>query len=234
MSTVNAHVFDEDDLLPLSGVQHIVFCERRAALIHIEGLWDENVFTAEGRNIHERAHGCDSTESRGDVRIARGLMIHSLRLGLSGKADVVEFHRVEEGQGAVRLEGVSGFWQPFPVEYKRGVMRHERSFEVQVCAQALCLEEMLAVSIACGALFYGKSQRRYDVTFDETLRCETADAARRLHELVRAGETPRAEYQKKCAKCSLIDLCMPKATAARQKAGRYLDDIIAETKGGDA
>jgi CRISPR-associated exonuclease Cas4 len=93
---------------------------------------------------------------------------------------------------------------------------------------------MLAVSIACGALFYGKSQRRYDVTFDETLRCETADAARRLHELVRAGETPRAEYQKKCAKCSLIDLCMPKATSARQKAGRYLDNIIAETKGGDA
>ena len=227
-------LFDEDDLLPLSGVQHIVFCERRAALIHIEGLWDENVFTAEGRNIHERAHESDSTESRGDVRIARGLMIHSLRLGLSGKADVVEFHRVEEGQRAVRLEGVSGFWRPFPVEYKRGVMRHERSFEVQLCAQALCLEEMLAVSIACGALFYGKSQRRYDVTFDETLRCETADAARRLHELVRAGETPRAEYEKKCAKCSLIDLCMPKATAARQKAGRYLDDIIAETKGGDA
>jgi CRISPR-associated exonuclease Cas4 len=153
-------------------------------------------------------------ESRGNVRIARGLALRSLKLGLSGKTDVVEFHRVAEDEAGAEVPGARGRWRPFPVEYKRGIQRSELSFEVQLCAQALCLEEMLNVLVPAGALFYGLSRRRHDVAFDETLRAATADAARGLHELIAAGRTPAPEYGPKCKRCSLLDRCMP------QSAGR--------------
>lgn len=227
--------FSEEDLLPLSALADLVFCERRAALHHLERIWEDNLFTVEGSHLHERVD-LHETEVRGDLRIARGLFLHSLRLGLSGKADVVEFHRLmsdEEvpGRKGVSLPGVLGFWRPVPVEYKRGQLRREDGYEVQLCAQALCLEEMLEVEIPAGALFYGKSRRRLEITFDAALRSETEKAAARLHELVRSRVTPRAAYTPKCDRCSLLSLCMPKTTGSRRTVRTYLRGVLAEAEG---
>lgn len=233
-------MLSEDDLLPVSALADLVFCERRAAMHHVEGVWEDNIFTVEGSFMHEKADLEGTTESRGDVRVARGLRLHSLRLGLTGKADVVEFHRMENTAAAssdmqttrslaVALSGISGLWQPFPVEYKRGHLRHEEGFEVQVCAQALCLEEMLNVRVPSGALFYGKSARRLDITFDASLRAKTEAAAERLHALFRQGKTPTVRYEKKCEKCSLMSLCMPKVTGQRRNVEQYLADTISNS-----
>jgi len=220
-------MYDEEDLLPLSALQHFVFCERRAALIHVEGMWDENVATVEGQNLHARTHDA-RTETRGETRIARGLLLRSLRLGLSGKADVVEFHRLQLGAtDGIQLDGVEGCWQPYPVEYKRGRLRRERSYETQLCAQALCLEEMLDVRVPAGALFYGKTARRQGVVFDERLRRQTEEVAARLHELFKHGETPDAVYvRKKCQQCSLFDLCLPRRAASSRSVDAYLTRTV--------
>ncbi|MBC7247326.1 MAG: CRISPR-associated protein Cas4 [Actinobacteria bacterium] len=231
-------MYAEDDLIPLSALQHLLFCERRAALIYIEGAWEDNPFTIEGGILHERTHASE-TESRGDIRIVRGLPLRSLRLGVTGKADVVEFHRLTESHIMARdgeffaegttLEGVPGLWQPFPVEYKRGSLRREEGYEVQLCAQALCLEEMLGVTIPVGALYYGKSVRRLELAFDKELRKKTEVASERLHELVARACTPKAYYSKKCEKCSLIDVCLPKATSRKRSVNSYLSRLILES-----
>jgi len=153
-------MYTEDDLLPLSGLQHLLFCERQCALIHIEQAWAENLLTAEGRIMHERVHEADR-ESRGEVRIEYSMPLRSLRLGLIAKADVVEFHRkLDPGEKG------SSKWLPFPVEYKRGKPKKENYDKVQLCAQAMCLEEMLDVQIPEGAIFYGRTRRRQDVVFE--------------------------------------------------------------------
>ena len=202
--------FAQDDLIQLSSLQHYIFCPRQCALIHIEQVWTENVFTAEGRVMHERAHEGGS-EVRGDVRIDRGLAIRSLRLGLSGKADVMEFHRQPDGS-----------WQPFPVEYKLGKPKADDCDTVQLCAQAMCLEEMLNVSIPAGALFYGKTRRRLDVAFDARLREKTEETARNVRALLESGKTPEPEYSKKCDSCSLVAQCLPKTMGKRRSVKRYL------------
>lgn len=226
-------MYDEEDLLFVSALQDIVFCERRCALRHLEGHWEENVATIEGQNLHDRSHD-PGTESRGDVRIARGLLLRSLRLGLSGKTDVVEFHLLSAGEpetSGVALPGVSGRWRPYPVEYKRGRLRHERSYEVQLCAQALCLEEMLDVAVPRGALFYGKTVRRQEVVFNDSLRRETELAAGLLHELFGRRETPAAIYVKnKCHECSLFDVCLPHLTSSSRSASRYLAKMLDESR----
>jgi CRISPR-associated exonuclease Cas4 len=224
-------MYGEDDLLPISALQHLLFCERRAALVCLEGLWRDNTFTAEGTVLHEQTHQAE-TESRGNLRIARSLWLRSLRLGLSGKADVVEFQRVDGTQPGtgVTLPGVAGIWQPFPVEYKRGSLRSEASFEVQLCAQALCLEEMLGITVPAGALYYGKTRRRLEIQFDETLRKQTETAARRLQELFAAGITPVARPEVKCKSCSLNDLCLPEATSGRKSVAVYLKKAIASSE----
>lgn len=222
-------LYTEDDLLPISALQHLLFCERRAALVHIEGLWDENVFTTEGGLLHERAHEPE-TEVRGDVRIVRGLRLRSLHLGLSGKADVVEFKRVTDGQTGVQLEGVAGLWQPMPIEYKRGALRKEEGYEIQLCAQALCLEEMLDVGIPSGAIYYGKTKRRLDIAFNEKLRRETEVAVVRLHELLSGNATPRAVRGPKCEHCSLIDLCLPKAASGHRDVHGYMTRAVSNVE----
>lgn len=208
-------MFSEDDLLPISALQHLVFCERQWALIHLEGVWEENSLTVEGKYLHNRADDAE-TEVRGDLRIARGLRLKSLRLGLTGKADVVEFH-----------SGV-----PMPVEYKRGKPKPDNCDKVQICAQALCLEEMLGVNIPIGAIFYGKPRRRLEVAFDTVLRAETEKTAERLHELMHAGKTPKAKYGKRCRRCSLLELCMPKAVSSRMRVEEYLTGALSEITGG--
>lgn len=202
--------YTEDDLISVSALAHFYYCKRRCALIHIEQLWDENLFTAEGRIMHEKVHE-EQRESRGNVRIEYGIPLRSLRLGLIGKADAVEFHR----------EG-TGVWRPFPVEYKRGKPKPDHSDKIQLCAQAICLEEMLSVSVPQGALFYGKTRRRLDVTFDDALRSETEDTARKSHELIASGITPPPVYAKRCESCSLIGECLPEKMGKRSSVKRYL------------
>jgi CRISPR-associated exonuclease Cas4 len=219
--------FSEDEFLPLSVLADLLFCERRAALHQIERVWEENLFTVEGSHLHQKVDDDLPVESRGHVRISRGLMLRSMSMGLVGKADVVVFHRTEIAQG-ISLAGVSGLWRPYPVDYKRGRIRHEVGFEVQLCAQALCLEEVLGCPVPEGALFYGKNRRRQVVRFDHQLRGETGEAATRLHELVRSGKTPPARYEKKCESCSLLNICLPKAAGAGKSVGRYLARILAE------
>jgi CRISPR-associated exonuclease Cas4 len=211
-------MYSEDDLLPLSGLQHLAFCERQWGLIHIEQVWSENRLTAEGRELHDRAHEAGS-ESRPGLRVARGLRLRSLRLGLSGQADVVEFHTAAAG---VSLPGEDGLWQPFPVEYKRGRPKPDHCDLVQLCAQALCLEEIFQAAVPAGALFYGAPRRRQDVSFCATLRAETEGLAARMQELYRARVTPGAAYSPKCEKCSLLASCMPKTLGGARSVERYL------------
>ncbi|MBN1424478.1 CRISPR-associated protein Cas4 [Candidatus Fermentibacteria bacterium] len=227
--------YDEEDLLPLSGVQHLVFCERQAALIHAEGMWADNALTVEGSHRHKRVHDdAPRRERRRDLMIVRGLSLCSFELGLSGVADVVEFRRLvsseqpDEGRLplGVQLLGVSGLWIPFPVEYKRGRPKPHRADEVQLCAQALCMEEMLGAQVADGALFYGKEQRRMGVTFAPELRALTREAANRLHELIRTGETPAAVKDKKCRSCSLASRCLPEAASRRGSVKSFVASEI--------
>jgi CRISPR-associated exonuclease Cas4 len=216
-------MYSEDDLLPLSGLQHLMFCERQWGLIHIEQIWEENRLTAEGRVLHERAHSAGS-ESRPKVRTSRGLRLHSLRLGLVGQADVVEFHPSTDGVVLPELEGV---WRPFPVEYKRARPKKDACDEVQLCAQALCLEEMFCRQISEGALYYGEPRRRTQVVFDGKLRARTEALAGRMHELYGAGTTPLAAYEPKCDGCSLIARCLPRLLAKPPGVARYLARALA-------
>ena len=212
-------MYAEDDLLPLSALQHLLFCERQCALIHVEQLWADNPLTVEGTHLHRRVDEAPG-ETRGGVRIARGVALRSFRLGLSGRADVVEFHRAA-GPGPE---------QPVPVEYKRGRPKKDRSDEVQLCAQALCLEEMLGVPVPAGALFYGQTRRRTEVVFGPELRARTETAARRLHELVAGGITPRAVREPKCAGCSMLELCLPDPPGPARSAARYLARTLREVR----
>lgn len=207
----------EDDLLPLSGLQHLLFCERQCALIHIEQAWVENLFTAEGRIMHERVHEADS-ESRRNIRVEYSMPLRSLRLGLIAKADVVEFHRNQDKTGDK--------WRPFPVEYKRGRPKKDNVDKVQLCAQGLCLEEMLGVDVPSGALFYGKTRHRQDVDFDANLRSETEETAKRFHALVESSKTPKPVYGKKCANCSMKHLCLPKTVEKSEPIDSYLRNML--------
>jgi CRISPR-associated exonuclease Cas4 len=211
-------MYTEDDLLPISALQHLVFCPRQCALIHLEGIWDENRLTAEGRNLHDKTHEAYS-EWNSDLRVARSLRLHSFKLGLAGQADVVEFHPSDQG---IILPGADGCWLPYPVEYKRGKPKIGRCDTIQLCAQAICLEEMLGATIDKGALFYYRPRRRQEIEFTDELRKETAMLAVHLHEFIAAGNTPVARYEKKCKSCSLLDICMPKVTGLKKNIALYL------------
>lgn len=186
-------MFTEDELLPISALQHLVFCERQCALIHVERLWAENRLTVEGRVLHNKAHD-NSHELIAGVRVARGLWLVSRVHGIVGQADIVELH----SSGAV-----------VPVEYKRGKPKRNNSDRIQLCAQAICLEEQLDTAIDCGFLFYGKRKRRTPVAIDEELRALTLGKIARLREMVENRETPTAIREPKCENCSLVELCLP-------------------------
>ncbi|MGR7994437.1 CRISPR-associated protein Cas4 [Xanthobacter sp. ZOL 2024] len=188
----------EDGLIPLSALQHYLFCPRQCALIHVEQLWAEDVATAEGRILHEKADS-GRDESRPGVRIARAVALRSLALGVAGKADVVEFHG---GAGAPDA-------RPFPVEYKRGKPKAHQADEVQLCAQAICLEEAFGVAVPEGALFYGETRRRQIVAFDPALRALTARTAAAARAMILAQITPPPVLMASCRRCSLEALCQP-------------------------
>lgn len=217
-------MYTEDELLPISALQHFVFCERQCALIHTEQVWAENRLTAEGRLLHEHVHEADN-ESRGDVRVVRGLRLRSLKLGLTGVADVVEFHRTT-AKPAITLPGIPGRWHAYPVEYKRGLPKPDERDAVQLCAQALCLEEMLSATVNEGAVFYGKPRRRKVMPIDASLRAFCEETARRTRELLESGRLPEPVSGKKCKACSLFSLCMPTAGRSAKSAIGYLDRIV--------
>lgn len=204
-------MYAEDDLLPLSGLQHLSFCDRRWALVHLERQWQDNTYTAQGELLHERAHS-GLAESRPGALIRRSLPLRSLRLGLNGQADVVEFLPCAEGEPGIAMPRRKGLWRPVPIEYKRSRDRHgEWAYRIQLCAQALCLEEMLGVAVRDGAIFDGKTKRRDLVPFDADLRTRVEHLAARMHELFAAGQTPRPVYAPKCKSCSMIGVCAPQA-----------------------
>lgn len=226
----------ENELVPLSALQHFVYCPRQCALIHLEQIWEENLFTVEGKLQHNRVDGQGKgvlqyapTEVRGDVRRAFAVRLKSDQLGLVGKADVVEFHRLaERDSGGVSITGVPGRWRPFPVEHKRGRPKDEDCDKVQLCAQALCLEEMLNTRIESGALFYGKTRRRHDVLFDNSLRDRTKQTVESVRTLLREGVTPRPRYSGKCDRCSLFQQCLPKQLDSHPAVSKYIDWMLAE------
>ena len=186
---------DFENALPLSGLQHLAFCPRQWALIHLEQAWAENRLTAEGRLLHENAD-LPGQSRRHDLRTVRGLPLLSRRLGLVGRADVVEFRP-----------------EPFPVEYKRGRRKPDDCDLVQLCAQALCLEEMLRKPVPRGAIFYGDPRRRLEVEFSPQLRARTASLAADMHRLYQSRQTPPAKPGNYCQNCSLLNICLPNATA---------------------
>ena len=197
----------EDDLIPISALQHMLYCPRQCALIHLERHWAENRYTAEGRVLHARVDS-GATESRPSARVERSVPVRSLRLGIVGVVDVLEIHT--DG----RL---------YPIEYKRGRPKSHRADEVQLCAQALCLEEMLDTTVSEGALFYGRNRRRKPVELDRELRRITERVAADTREMIEVGRTPLPEYKpRKCGNCSLNEFCQPRAVRAHDAVRDWL------------
>lgn len=196
----------EEDFLQLSGLQHFSFCRRQWALIHIEQQWAENLRTTDGHILHEKAHDHSAREKRGDLIITRDMNIHSTTLGVSGNCDVVEFHRGEKG---IPLPGQTGLWQPYPVEYKRGSPKTADADRLQLCAQSMCLEEMLCCDIPEAALYYGQTHRREVVDLDAELRQKVRTHLEEMHSLYRRSHTPKVRPTKSCNACSLKELCLP-------------------------
>lgn len=205
-------MFAEDDYLLISGIQHFRFCRRQWALIHIENQWAENVRTVEGAALHRKAHDASARERRGELLIVRDLRVASSKLGISGSCDVVEFWQNERG---IPLHGEEGLYQPFPIEYKRGPARSDGADELQLCAQAMCLEEMLVCDIPAGAIFHGQTRRRQSVDFTPDLRAEVEVCVARMRELWQRGHTPRVKPTKVCNACSLKELCLPRLMRQR-------------------
>ncbi len=215
--------YQPDELLPLSGIQHFVFCRRQWALIHIERQWQENVLTVEGKLLHKRADDPFFSETRYGVITARAVPIASYHLGLSGVCDVVEFTASPEG---VKLPGREGLFLPEPVEYKRGKEKQEPSDEAQLCAQAICLEEMLSVAIPFGYLYYGETRHRIAVELTSELRELVRSMAGEMHAYFQRGYTPRVKPFKGCRSCSLADVCLPVLQDKVIAASKYIKQQI--------
>lgn len=211
-------MFTDEQLIPISALQHWQFCPRQCGLIHLERAWFENFLTAEGRILHEQVHESNA-EYHPDVHTVRGLRLVSFRLGLTGQADVVEFRKADTG---IVLPGFKYLWQPFPVEYKRGKPKRDDSDCIQLCAQAMCLEEMLNTKISRAAFYYHKPRRRTEVEITDLLRRKTANIAKKLHQMFDSAVTLKAAYKKKCRNCSMLSLCMPKTTGINKKVDHYL------------
>ena len=216
--------WQEDDYLQLSGLQHFVFCRRQWALIHIEQQWAENYWTVDGNILHDKAHDPEKKERRGDLLITRGIPVYSPTLGISGQCDVVEFRRSSRG---IALWGGEGLWQPFPVEYKRGKPKEHYADELQLCAQAMCLEEMLCCTVPAGALFYGEPRRRTEVIFTDELRERVRSCLAEMHQYYNRQYTPKVRPKKGCTTCSLKDLCMPKILK-KKPVSDYLKEAMEE------
>ncbi|MBS3947872.1 MAG: CRISPR-associated protein Cas4 [Dethiobacter sp.] len=222
--------YSEDDLLPLSGIQHFAFCERQWGLIYVESQWVENLRTAEGRLLHQRADDPYFMESRGDVKTVRSVPLLSKTLGLYGVADVIEIHQCSpHGERGLknRTDDASGMRYNI-VEYKRGKPKPDDRDEVQLCAQAICLEEMLGITLDYGYMYYGEIKHRHQVDFDDTLRERVKVLAEKMHLLYTHGITPPAVKGKWCKNCSMEDICLPKLGRSGKKAAMYMAGLLEE------
>lgn len=208
-------VYGEEDLLALSGIQHFAFCERQWALIHIEKQWVENVKTVEGKNLHQRVDDPYFKETRGNIKVVRSVPLMSQRLGLYGVADLIELHLNDDNVKRYSI-----------VEYKRGKPKSDDRDEVQLCAQAICLEEMLTVTIEYGYLYYGETKHRKKVEFSNYLRSRVKKLAEKMHLLFSKGETPPAINKKHCKSCSLVDICVPELSKISKKTEKYLNHVF--------
>jgi len=204
-----------DELLPISGLQHFVFCPRQCALIHIERLWVENRLTAEGRDMHQRVHGQEVSKKK-NVVSESGIPLYSLKLGLQGKADIIDFvYETGKRQNLVQV---------IPVEYKRGTPKSGLEDKIQLCAQAVCLEEMAGFSIREGSLYYGRTRRHCRVEFTDELRNETESIAKQFHFLMDSGRVPPPARASGCRSCSFFNYCIP--TKISKSAVRYIRTIV--------
>lgn len=199
--------YKEEDFLLLSGIQHFVFCKRQWALIHIEQQWQENLRTVEGQILHEKVHDGTIKEKRGELIISRNMPIFSKTLGLSGACDVVELYKSSEG---VAIFGREGKYKPVPIEYKRGKPKEDESDSLQLCAQAMCLEEMLLCEISVAFLFYGEIKHRVEIVLDKHLRDSLREITKEMHGYYDRRYTPKVKPSKRCKACSLVELCLPK------------------------
>jgi CRISPR-associated exonuclease Cas4 len=215
--------YQADELLPLSGIQHFVFCRRQWALIHVERQWQDNALTVGGKLLHKRVDDPFFTETRKGVITARSVPVASYRLGLSGVCDVVEFTESPEG---VKMPGRDGLFLPAPVEYKRGHEKRDPCDEAQLCAQAICLEEMLAVTIPAGFLYYGETRHRVEVELTAELRDLVCDMSEEMHAYFRRGYTPRVKTSKACRSCSLADICLPVLQEKVIAASKYIQQQV--------
>ena len=219
-------MYSDDDLLLLSGIQHFVFCRRQWALIHVEGQWAENTRTMKGKIIHDRAHDEHIKESRVNRLVARGLRISSYTLGVVGKCDVVEFHRCASG---VILHGRESTWQPYPIEYKKGKPKDNPADILQLCAESMCLEEMLCCNIPEGCLFYHDVHRRVPVIFDQNIRENVKHIILEMHQYMKKGYTPRVRPKIHCNACSLKSVCLPR-NYKKWDVAQYYDSLLKEDK----
>ncbi len=206
----------------LSGIQHFAFCRRQWALIHIEQQWQENIRTFEGKIMHDNAHDPDFREKRKDVLTVRAMKVFSRSMGISGECDVVEFHRSEDG---ITLQGCEGLFYVIPVEYKRGAPKQHDADELQLTAQAMCLEEMLVTQIKKGFLYYGETRHRTEVIFTPELREKVRKSFEEMHSYYKRSYTPKVKMNPSCKQCSLYDLCMPQL-CKEISAAKYIDDMI--------
>lgn len=210
----------------LSGIQHYAFCPRQWALIHVECQWADNTHTAIGELTHKRAHDEKKSEMRGDILTIRGMRVSSDTLGITGICDVVEFHRCEDG---IILSNREGHWSVYPVEYKKGKPKAHSADELQLCAEAMCLEEMLCCHISEGSLYYGETRSRVTVCLTDELRGEVIHIVNEMHHCMDRGYTPFVSKHKGCSSCSLADLCLP-VLHHRENVAMYLEHHCHEEK----
>jgi CRISPR-associated exonuclease Cas4 len=218
-------MFDEDNYLLISGIQHLVICRRQWALIHVEGLWAENSRTVGGELMHGRVHGTDASEKRGDTIVTRGMPVFSRSLCIQGVCDAVEFHR---DAGGVSLFGREGTWLPLPVEYKAGKPKLHDADKLQLCAQACCLEEMLLCPpIETAYIYYGETRRREAVELGGDLREKLKAILAEMRDYQDRRHTPRVKPAKGCHACSMKDECLPKLPQ-KGRVAAYIKDALEE------
>lgn len=229
---IQVNYYSVDELLMLSGIQHIAFCERQYALTNIEMQWHENLLTVEGHHFHEKVDNPLENGKRSDTLVLRAVPLISYFLGLIGRADVVELKRAgnNEIENTILLKDQIGRWRVFPVEYKRGKPKPDERDEVQVCAQAMCFEEMFQINLRCGFLFYGETRHRHEVIFSDRLRDLVIQYSKRMHELYSKGITPLPKYKPHCKSCSLLDICLPRLLSKSQRVETYLENIIIDSR----
>lgn len=218
-------VYNEEDYLMLSGIQHFAFCPRQWALIHIENQWEENVRTVEGNIMHKRAHDGPQIETRKNLVVSRQMRVYSKYLGISGICDVVEFKKCKEGEEGVRLYGREGLYKVHPVEYKKGEPKENNADRLQLVAQAICLEEMMCTRIEEGDLYYGTTKRREHVEITDSLRQEVENICLQMHQYFDRQYTPNIKRTKSCNACSLKNICLPQLSKKKSVHNYILKTI---------